>query len=174
MFSKNKRTLDGHNCHCKLCANEYYKENKEKMKPRRQAHYRQNKDQKCAYRRAYAKQHRGTMDYTLRQLLVKAKSRAKENNLSFDLTIEWLETMVISHCPITLQPIDWAKEQVIDGRPGPNSPSIDKNIPELGYIQSNCAIISYRANSIKSNGTLDEHRRIVQYMAAQQLRDIEF
>jgi hypothetical protein len=58
--------------------------------------------------------------------------------------------------------------------PGPNSPSIDKNIPELGYVQSNCSIVSFRGNSIKSNGTIDEHRRVVQYMAAQQLRDIEF
>ena len=88
--------------------------------------------------------------------------------------MEWIETVVASHCPITLEPLDWTRDQVVDGNPGPNSPSIDKNKPGLGYVQTNCAIISHRANTIKSNGTIDEHRRVVQYMAAQQLRDTEF
>ena len=201
MFSKNKRNPDGHCSQCKLCHKEhyeknkeksleYYQQNKDKILARTKAYKQQNRDKVLAQRKAWrqqnkdkirigrqnheAKRGRGSIDYALSHLLESAQRRAKRDNLPFDLTIEWLRAMVISHCPITLQPLDWTKEQVIDGKAGPNSPSIDKIIPKLGYVQSNCAIISYRGNMIKSNGTIDEHRRVVQYMAAQQLRDTEF
>lgn len=107
-------------------------------------------------------------------MLYKAKNRAKDQGVPFNLTIEDLESLIVEYCPITLQPLDWTKEFVENGRCHDNSPSLDKNIPEFGYVKSNCAIISHRGNTIKSNGTLEEHRRIVKYMAEQQLRDLEF
>ena len=158
-FYKNKATRDGYSCNCKECQKVYRQVNKEKV---------------AAWKKDYYQQSRGTMAHSLRHLLYSAKTRANKNNLPFDLTMEWLEGSIVEHCPITLQRIDWAKEQVIDGRLSPNSPSIDKHIPELGYVQGNCSIMSHRGNVIKSNGTIDEHRRVVQYMAAQQLRDTEF
>jgi hypothetical protein len=174
MFGKNKNNPDGYQYSCKLCRHNYYQESKGKALVRQRDYQRRNKEQVRVSRQKYYKKTRSEEVYVLRKLLAKAKERAKAKGLFFDLTIEWLETMVVSHCPITLQPIDWLKEQVVDGRTSPNSPSIDKNIPELGYVQSNCAIISHRGNTIKNNGTIDEHRRVVQYMAAQQLRDTEF
>ena len=177
-FSRQSDGPYGRRCACKACRKssdrEYHERNTGRRKIYRKGYYEQNKEKVNAKHRAYIRQERGTIGYTLRLLLSGAKSRAKAKGLPFDLTIEWLETMVVSHCPITLQPIDWLKEQVVDGKVGPNSPSIDKIIPALGYVQSNCAIISCRANLIKNDGTVDEHRRIVQYMVAQQLRDIEF
>ena len=200
MFSKNKHNPDGHCSRCKLCDKEYYEKNKEKnleyyqqnrdkilaqtkayhqqnrdkILARKKVYRQQNKDKIRIEKRDYAQRGKSSIDYALSRLLHGAQRRAKRDNLPFDLTIEWLRTMVISHCPITLQPLDWTKEQVVNGKAGPNSPSIDKNIPKVGYVQSNCAIISYRGNMIKNNGTIDEHLRTVQYMAAQQLRDTEF
>ena len=175
MFYKGS-SRNGRQSHCKLCdsivGREYYKRNREKMLAR-QSNYEKTEQGSTRIKEKYQKQRREET-HVLRRLLAKAKGRAKAKGLPFDLTIEWLQTMVISHCPITLQPIDWLKEEVANGMPGPNSPSIDKNIPELGYVQSNCSIVSFRGNSIKNNGTIDEHRRVVQYMAAQQLRDTEF
>jgi len=162
-FPRDKYMLDGYCGKCKDCRNLYQRQNAGKRAA-----------QKTIYQKAYNKRNRGTMHQALRHLFCNAKRRARRDNLPFDLTIEWLETMVASHCPITLQPLDWLKEQVVNGTASPNSPSIDKIRPELGYVQSNCAIISHRGNAIKNDGTIDEHRRVVQYMAAQQLRDIEF
>jgi len=165
MFNKDKKSPDGYRYDCKLCARnrykDYYQENKEKILAKSKSYDQENKN-------------RCKETYVLSKLLAGAKTRAKAKGLPFDLTMEWLESMVISYCPITLGPIDWTRDQVVDGKVGPNSPSIDKIIPEFGYVQSNCAIISHRANAIKNNGTIDEHRRVVQYMAAQQLRDTEF
>lgn len=194
-FSKDKSKIDGHCSQCKECQSLYKQRNKEniasrsrqyrqkeqvgeKLRAQAREYYQKNKEkiimQKKGKYKDWYQQQRSEVQYTLRKLLSKAKQRAKKADLPFNLTLEWLETMVVSHCPITLQPIDWLKEEVANGMPGPNSPSIDKNKPELGYVQSNCSIVSHRGNMIKSNGTIDEHRRVVQYMAAQQLRDTEF
>lgn len=107
-------------------------------------------------------------------MLHAAKRRAKETNVPFDLTFEDLCDLVVEYCPITLQPLDWTREFVEKKRPHENSPSLDKNIPSLGYIKKNCSIISHRGNTIKNNGTLEEHRRVVKYIAEQQLRDTMF
>ena len=167
MFHKKKNTPSGYQHSCKSCSrnasSEHYERNREKILCRA-----------SNYRKAKYQRERCSEGYALGSLLKGAKDRAKAKELPFDLTIQWLKTMIVFRCPITLQPIDWLKEQVVDGKAGPNSPSIDRIIPELGYVQSNCAIISHRGNTIKHNGTIDEHRRVVQYMAAQQLRDTEF
>jgi hypothetical protein len=199
-FPRDKSRLDGYCGKCKNCHKLYkcqnagkiaahnalyrkdrkeqnkeaYEQNKEAIAARGKKRYQENKEAIAARGKEKYQQDRCTMRRVVSDLLRHARARARRNNLPFDLTREWLETMMVSHCPITLQPIDWLKEQVVDGKVGPNSPSIDKIIPELGYVQSNCAIISHRGNLIKSNGSIDEHRRVVQYMAAQQLRDIEF
>ena len=103
-----------------------------------------------------------------------ARTRAKVQGVPFNLTIEDLESLVVEYCPITLQPLDWKRELVKNGMPHDNSPSLDKNIPSLGYIKKNCSIISRRGNTVKNNGTIEEHRRIVKYIAEQQLRDVVF
>ena len=38
----------------------------------------------------------------------------------------------------------------------PNSPSLDRFIPEKGYIKSNVHFISFKANRMKNDGTLDQ------------------
>jgi hypothetical protein len=45
-----------------------------------------------------------------------------------------------------------------------NSPSLDRINPEKGYVRGNIAIISYRANRMKADGTADEHRLIAEWI----------
>ena len=51
-----------------------------------------------------------------------------------------------------------------DGMPGSESPSLDRIDPTGGYTPDNIRVISYRANWIKNDGTLDEHQKIAAYM----------
>lgn len=37
-----------------------------------------------------------------------------------------------------------------------SSPSVDRIIPELGYVKGNIIIVSYKANRIKNNATINE------------------
>jgi len=52
-----------------------------------------------------------------------------------------------------------------DGRRD-DSPSIDRLVPNAGYVPSNIIVMSDRANRIKNDGTAEEHRRIARFMDA--------
>ena len=53
---------------------------------------------------------------------------------------------------------------------GDNSPSLDRFIPELGYVKDNVAVISWLANRLKSNGTAEQIRKIADWMDAETAR----
>ncbi len=64
-------------------------------------------------------------------------------------------------CPILKMPLDYQNKT---GKPHEYSPSIDKIIPELGYIPGNVAVISYRANRIKNDASLAELEALVEWL----------
>lgn len=92
-----------------------------------------------------------------RRLINAARSRAKRKGLSFDLKIE--DVIIPPHCPILGIPLAFAKGQADGG-----SPALDKIVPEFGYVKGNVAVISYRANRIKNDGTAEEHLKIANWM----------
>lgn len=47
----------------------------------------------------------------------------------------------------------------------PSSPSLDRIKPYLGYVPGNVWVISYKANMIKNDATLDDLRRLVDNLA---------
>lgn len=44
------------------------------------------------------------------------------------------------------------------------SPSLDCIIPEKGYVTGNHAVISHRANTIKTNATVEELRKVADWL----------
>jgi hypothetical protein len=80
------------------------------------------------------------------RLLSCAKARAVEHGVPFDLTLH--DIAIPNFCPalgILLTPGK--------GKVGPNSPTLDRITPELGYVRGNVAVISHKANAIKNNAT---------------------
>lgn len=60
-------------------------------------------------------------------------------------------------CPVFGVEFEWGCSGLGSGRSkSPNSPSLDRVIPELGYIIGNVVFISRLANTIKSNATEKE------------------
>jgi hypothetical protein len=47
---------------------------------------------------------------------------------------------------------------------GPFSPTIDKILPELGYVPGNVVVLSDRANRIKADATIPEIRSVLLYL----------
>ncbi len=88
------------------------------------------------------------------RMLNSAKRTHKTKGVPFDLERE--DIVIPTYCPVL--GIELA---VNDGAVGPNSPSLDKIIPSLGYVKGNVRVISHRANTIKSDATIDELRKVV-------------
>lgn len=93
----------------------------------------------------------------LRRMLTVAKARAKRNNIEFDITLE--DVLVPTHCPITGIKLEAGH---VGGKM--KSYSLDRIDNAKGYIKGNVALISHRANSCKSDLSLEEARRLVAYM----------
>jgi len=82
-------------------------------------------------------------------LYYNARRRAKAKGLPFDLSREDIEIPAV--CPLLGIPLASS-----EGAPGPNSPSLDRKIPHLGYVKGNVWVISHRANSMKLDATIEE------------------
>lgn len=83
-----------------------------------------------------------------RYLWDKAKRRAKQQKLDFDITPE--DIKIPLHCPALGIPI-----QVLSGVYD-QSATVDRVNPARGYVKGNIPVISRRANRIKNDATADE------------------
>ena len=92
-----------------------------------------------------------------RSLLHHAKQRAKKSGVEINIVAE--DIFIPKHCPIL--GIDLVPGK---GRLHDKSPTLDRNDPHKGYIASNVSVISHRANSLKNDGTAEEHLKIADWM----------
>lgn len=90
-------------------------------------------------------------------MCLSAKARAKRDGLLFGLKKE--DIVIPDVCPIFGIPLF-----VGDRNNHDNAPTLDKIIPELGYVPSNIRVISYRANRIRNDATLIELKKLVAYL----------
>lgn len=88
--------------------------------------------------------------------LSNAKRRADEKGIEFSLTAD--DLTIPDTCPILGIPIFFGKKKYLN-----NSPAIDRINNELGYVKGNIIVISWRANRIKSDATLEELRAITSF-----------
>ena len=86
-----------------------------------------------------------------------AKGRAKKLGLEFNLTIE--DIIIPEFCPVLGIKLKQSFGNLSDA-----SPSLDRIVPELGYVKGNVKVISNRANTIKNNATLSELEKIAEYV----------
>jgi hypothetical protein len=92
--------------------------------------------------------------HNLRTCLNDAKKRVKKFNLPFDIDIDYLESIMTTHCPVFGTPFNLGR--MGEGYDTKASPSLDRVIPEYGYVKGNVVFISNSANSIKQNVTETE------------------
>jgi hypothetical protein len=98
-----------------------------------------------------------------KQLVLSAKHRAKKFKVPF--TITWRDITIPKRCPVLGVLLKRGPGKLCDA-----SPSLDRIIPRLGYIPSNIAVISNKANSIKRNGTSTEIRKVADWVAKHESR----
>lgn len=93
-----------------------------------------------------------------------AKQRARQKNIPFDLTYEYLMSITTDECPVFKTPFIWGINRKGKGNAPNNSPSLDKIRPNRGYVMGNVAFISRRANKMKDDGTMREHYAIADWI----------
>lgn len=84
-----------------------------------------------------------------KEMLYSAKARAKRKGIPFEISFQDVHRPM--RCPIFDVEINYK-----EGPAGDYTPSLDRIIPELGYVKGNVVVISNKANRMKSNGTLEE------------------
>lgn len=84
-----------------------------------------------------------------RRMLSSAKTRAKRDNLFFNITLD--DILIPEECPILKIRIEKIGNKITA-----NSPSLDRIDPRRGYVKGNVQVISFKANTMKSDATLDD------------------
>ena len=87
----------------------------------------------------------------IKSLVRSARLRATKKNIPFDLHYRDLE--MPTHCPLLGVPL---VPKRVERKSIANAASLDRIIPELGYVKGNVWIISWRANQMKSNISIDD------------------
>lgn len=87
-----------------------------------------------------------------------ARKRARQRNLPFDIEVS--DVPIPALCPVLGMQLVWGRGR----RQMDDSPTLDRIRPELGYTKNNVWVISWRANRLKSDATLEELRAVVSYV----------
>lgn len=91
------------------------------------------------------------------RLLSAARQRAKTQGLPFDLRKE--DILIPLLCPALGIPL----RREHGGMRTDDSPSLDRLVPAAGYVRGNVRVISWRANRLKNDATLEEMWRLYAY-----------
>jgi hypothetical protein len=92
-----------------------------------------------------------------------AKIRAKVKNLQFNISVT--DIKIPDNCPILGIPLSKLWGNVTqDSKNRFDKPSLDRIDSAKGYVVGNVEVLSYRANMIKGDGTIEEHLKIAAFL----------
>jgi len=90
------------------------------------------------------------------RILTRLKTRAGRKGLAFDLDLT--DIVIPNFCPVLGIPISISDTDRLDC-----SPSVDRFDNSLGYVKGNIRFVSWRANKIKSDATVQELEAVTNY-----------
>lgn len=143
-FGIARKTKDGKTQRCIECRRLYQKENKIQINARQRERRQKLKDQINAYKREALKK------TDPRKLLWKAAQiRAKRKKIPFEITIQ--DIIIPDKCPL----LGLNFERGSKGN-YPKSYSLDRIDNSKGYLKDNIMVITAKANTMKSNASIQE------------------
>jgi hypothetical protein len=149
-YTKNSTAKDGLQHNCKSCDNE--RQRKRRIEKR---------DELLEYGRKYQTKRRNNFDYRLQMLLNASKQRALSKGREHTITLQDIKDKypVDGRCPVFGTLLQFNSTGFRD-----SSPSIDRIDSNRGYTVDNIQIISWKANQIKRNASLEELILLVNYL----------
>jgi hypothetical protein len=130
---------------------EHYEKNKDKAAESMKKWRTKNKEHIAVYKKEYY------LKNINRRLLENAKKRAKEKGILFDISVG--DIVVPTHCPVF-----GFEFKTGEKTPVSTSPSLDRIVPELGYVKGNIQVISHLANAMKQNATNAQLKNFAQWV----------
>lgn len=144
---------------CKRClidaALDYRSRNPTRRSAWRRKFYLANKDSQNKRRLEYERQRR--IEDPIACILNRTRGGAKRRGIEFSLARE--DVVIPEFCPILgirLDPVGTLGSFAV--------PSVDRLDSRRGYVKGNVAVISFRANSLKNDGTAEEHEAVARWM----------
>jgi len=155
---------------------EYYQEKKEAINAATQKYYRKNKEALREKQKIYHLKNREAIlkrqrIHTLKnkeaskryrqkkwekQRIKGAVHRAKAKNLPFNITEEYVKSITPKDmiCPALGIKMNTSVEDL------DSKPSLDRLVPEKGYVKGNVIVVSFRVNRIKTDATPEELMKV--------------
>lgn len=151
MFSTNNAIKkDRLSLYCKPC-------DKQKQESKR----RKQPEKQLEYGRRYQAKRREDFEYRLQMLLNASKQRARANDIEHTLTLTDIKELYPADgkCPVFGTTLQFNKAGFRD-----SSPSLDKIDPNKGYTKDNVQVLSWRANKLKSDASIQELELLLSFM----------
>ena len=80
------------------------------------------------------------------------------------MDVEHLLSLCVDTCPALGVPLIYEDRGLTCGVP--DSPSVDRVVPALGYTKGNVRVVSTLANRMKAEGTVEQLERLLAYYKA--------
>ena len=109
----------------------------------------------------YDRTRKSTKSQHIKRLYQNIKSNSKKRKISFDLTLEYLESIAPDYCPVFNTELAWGKLNLTAKK---NSPSLDRVDPKKGYTQGNVCWVSQLANKMKQDATTDQLKQFANWV----------
>lgn len=88
-----------------------------------------------------------------------ARAKVKSSGITFNILPTYIYDLCVTHCPVLgMELIYGNRYKQVD-----NSASLDRIVPNIGYIEGNVHVISLKANRIKNDATLEEFEAIYRW-----------
>lgn len=163
-FFKDNHLKSGYRADCKEChliVQKLYKDNNHDKIEQKRKEYQNIPEVRKRINQRSVNWNKNNIEKTL---LSAAKKRAAIQECEFNIDLD--DIKIPKFCP--LLGIEIIRSDI---KVSPNSPSLDKINPDLGYIKNNIHIISRRANTIKNNATINEIEQILLWYSIKRTSD---
>ena len=97
-------------------------------------------------------------------LVILARARAKARSLPCTITVATL--VWPTHCPIFGMELDYNKTPPGERQHAKRDafPTLDRKVPALGYVPGNVFVLSYKANRLKQDSSIEQLEALLSYM----------
>ena len=149
-FNKDKSRADGRRNRCRECDAAYF------QAKQRDPEWKKRHNQKSKDRRARLKSEDPAALWAY-DAVANARQRAKRGGVPCNISLNYVRSLVVDYCPLLGIPLIYSADELRS-----NSATLDRKQPDKGYVEGNVAVLSHRANRLKSDSSIEELKLLLE------------